>query len=270
MNNNPTNENNLTNENNPTNENNLTNQPNEPEDIFKNYNKLSLDDTFQFNCLTCGKCCKHRENILLNAKDIFSMSKELNISIPELIKTYCDVYIGHDSRVPIVRILPRGNVQRCPFLKSNKCIVHKAKPSICALFPIGRITAFKYSDVKNSLSDNQPKKTLQYVIPKEYCHQDTNTYTVREWLEMFNIPINDEFYDLWSNALNKIGTFIRNSEKYLSEKITLEMLYNAIYYLLYIKYNLEEDFLKQFKTNMEELFSVINTTEILMSHIKED
>ncbi|MCM1224986.1 MAG: YkgJ family cysteine cluster protein [Lachnospiraceae bacterium] len=247
-----------TNENKSTNQPNSNNQPNE--ELFKNYRKLTLDDTFQFNCLTCGKCCKHREDILLNAKDVFNMSKELNISIPELIKTYCDAYIGRDSRIPVVRILPRGNVQRCPFLKSNKCLVHQAKPSICALFPLGRVS---------ELDPDKSQHTLEYIVPKEYCHQDTNTYTVREWLEMFNIPVNDEFYHLWSNALYKIGTFIRNSEKYLFEKTTLEMLYNATYFLLYIKYNLEEDFLEQFKANIKELFSVIDTIEMLSSHIKE-
>ena len=100
--------------------------------------KIGLDETFKFHCTMCGKCCIHREDILLSPKDIYNMAKELNLSAEDLFKQYCEVYIGPDSKVPIVRLKPRGSVKRCPLLKNRKCIVHKAKPTVCAMFPIGR------------------------------------------------------------------------------------------------------------------------------------
>ena len=141
-------------------------------DILEGFVKLNLDDTFKFHCTECGKCCKHRNDILLTARDVYNMSKELNISITGLISEYCDVYLGQDSRIPIVRILPRGNVERCPFLKSNKCLVHKAKPTICAMFPVGRCLLLE--EIKT-----------QYILSKIECGDDSKTYTLREWLRLF-------------------------------------------------------------------------------------
>ena len=41
--------------------------------------KIGLDEPFKFHCNMCGKCCIHREDILLSPKDIYNMSKELGI-----------------------------------------------------------------------------------------------------------------------------------------------------------------------------------------------
>ena len=51
---------------------------------------------------------------------------------------YCDRYIGDTSRVPIARLISVGADKHCPLLKDWKCTVHKAKPTVCALFPLGR------------------------------------------------------------------------------------------------------------------------------------
>ena len=74
--------------------------------------KIGLDGTFKFGCQICGKCCLHREDILLNPKDIYNMAKELSLTTEELVEKYCETYIGSDSRVPIVRLKPKGSVHR--------------------------------------------------------------------------------------------------------------------------------------------------------------
>ena len=100
--------------------------------------KIGVDELFPFHCTMCGKCCINREDILLTPRDIYNMAKELGITTKELFETYCETYIGCDSRMPIVRLKPRGSIKRCPLMKDRKCSVHKAKPAVCALFPIGR------------------------------------------------------------------------------------------------------------------------------------
>ena len=42
--------------------------------------KLGLDDSFQFHCTTCGKCCIDREDILLTPRDLYNASKALNLA----------------------------------------------------------------------------------------------------------------------------------------------------------------------------------------------
>lgn len=42
------------------------------------YEEIGLDDIFVFHCTQCGKCCIHREDILLSPKDLFHIAKMNN------------------------------------------------------------------------------------------------------------------------------------------------------------------------------------------------
>ena len=102
------------------------------------YTELDPDDTFTFHCTQCGKCCIHREDILLSPKDLFNIAKKFQITPENALEQYCETYIGCNSRFPVVRLKPQGSVKRCPLLKDRKCLVHDVKPTVCAMFPIGR------------------------------------------------------------------------------------------------------------------------------------
>ena len=54
--------------------------------IAENYERMiiGLDDTFRFHCTRCGKCCINREDILLNALDVYNLAKELKVCIVAL------------------------------------------------------------------------------------------------------------------------------------------------------------------------------------------
>lgn len=56
---------------------------------FKN-NKLTPDSSFRFHCTQCGKCCINRDDIILSPLDLFRIAKELNLSMEEVLKQYCD------------------------------------------------------------------------------------------------------------------------------------------------------------------------------------
>ena len=94
--------------------------------IIEDFEKKQLgpDEPFKFHCTMCGKCCINRENILLNPRDMYNLAKELNMTPHEVMNTYCETYIGSDSRMPVVRLKPRGEIKRCPLLKDRKCSVH--------------------------------------------------------------------------------------------------------------------------------------------------
>ena len=94
--------------------------------------KIGLDDSFRFHCTMCGKCCVNREDILLTPKDLFNIAKELGLTPVEVLEQYCETYIGDTSRIPLIRLKPRGEIKRCPLLKDHKCSVHKCKPVVCA------------------------------------------------------------------------------------------------------------------------------------------
>lgn len=118
------------------------------EEMFQDIESITvgLDDTFKFHCTQCGKCCTYRDDILLSALDLFKMAKALGMEPAHFFMRYCQSHIGSNSRVPIVRLQSVGSDGHCPLLKNNKCTVHKVKPSVCALFPMGR---YLVADPKN-------------------------------------------------------------------------------------------------------------------------
>ena len=216
---------------------------------------IGVDEPFKFHCTMCGKCCIHREDILLSPKDIYNMSKELGIKPEELFERYCEVYIGPDSRVPIVRLKPRGSIQRCPLLKNRRCMVHKAKPIVCAMYPIGRcLMATNPKEGLKNITQNQ----LQYIFSNPECGDASETHTVREYLESFGIPVEDDFFLKWQQAIFDMGNFFRKIEKAVSQE-TMELVWTAAFTGMYLHYDIGQEFVPQFESNSKSFFDMLDS-----------
>ena len=98
---------------------------------IKDIKLLGLDDTLPFSCKACGKCCKDRHDLVLTPYDVFRIAKYFNRKTGEIIESYCEVYEGRDSHIPVVRVLPRPPDSGCPFLRNRKCSVEPLKPILC-------------------------------------------------------------------------------------------------------------------------------------------
>lgn len=211
--------------------------------------KLGLDDTFKFHCDQCGKCCINRDDILLNPKDVYNISKELHLTPQEFIKQYCEVYVGHDSRMPIVRLRPRGMIQRCPLLKDRKCSVHKVKPTVCAMYPLGRYVAIDSETFESGTVDGT---AVGYIINPIICGDHSETHVVRDWLTAFNIPLQDESYVQWNRAISAIGSKLKKLGT-LCDEGCMHVIYNFSCFALYVNYDLSQDYLPQFNSNWQRL-----------------
>lgn len=219
--------------------------------------KIGWDDQFKFNCTMCGKCCINREDILLNPKDLFNLAKELNLTPPQMVDAYCEPYIGGDSRFPLVRLKPRGSIKRCPLLKDRKCSVHNAKPTVCAMFPIGRCVASEIKPSKKNTDDKFPIGEIQYIFSDPHCGDYSKTYTVREWLQEFNLELEDEFFIKWNQTLIRCQSAIKKAEKRFAPQ-TMDMLWNAVYISCYLDYDMSKDFMQQFIDNTEKLNDIMD------------
>lgn len=224
-------------------------------DIVNNFEQLliGVDDPFKFHCTMCGKCCYHREDILLNPKDIYNISKELGLTPQEMIEQYCECYIGGDSRMPIVRLKPRGTVQRCPLLKNHKCSVHKAKPAVCAMYPIGRCLKMDKKAIKDITTDD-----ILYIFQHPGCGDEKETHTVREWLESFGMSVKDEFFIEWQKVVTELCLIFRKVEKMLSPN-TMMMVWQSAYVGLYLHYDMAADFMPQFTENAKKVLETMHT-----------
>ena len=232
------------------------------EDFYKDIERMTigLDDSFKFRCTMCGKCCIDREDILLNAMDLFRMSKHMGIPPVEFLNSFCEFYVGGSSGIPIVRLRPEGPQKRCPLLHGKKCLVHEAKPSVCAMFPLGRYMKF---DADNFTPDAVSKASVQYILQPISCGKKMDTHTVREWLSGFNMETEDEAYIKWNMAISHIGPRLKKMKSMFGE-ITMELVYRATLIALYLNYSTDEEFLPQFENNITELvsqFSIIDASD---------
>lgn len=177
---------------------------------------------FVFHCDGCGKCCENREDIILSGWDLYQLALFLKRkNTLEIIREFCEVYIGQESRIPVCRLKSIGFERRCPFLmKNKKCKVHKMKPSVCALFPLGRVY-------------NGETKEVQYILQDINCGLKDRSQSIQEWIDAFNLNENIDLSKKWSSILFDLAGLMSKMSDSLSEG-TLKMLYNAIYQELYL------------------------------------
>lgn len=105
---------------------------------------VNENDEIEFECQRCGGCCTHRDGrdaVLISPLDIYNGAKALGITAKEFVDEYCESYVGNQSGL-IVMVLACNEFHTCKLLEQKldepaRCKIHKAKPIICALHPLG-------------------------------------------------------------------------------------------------------------------------------------
>ena len=221
-----------------------------PEDIITaNKRALKPGQKFRFHCDQCGDCCRNREDILLTPFDLFRIAGHLGIAPGEVVKNHCETYIGSSSHFPVVRLLPVGEEKACPFLKENRCSIHASKPTVCALFPLGR--AMQYGALKG----DQARK-LFYILQDVKCGVRDQTHTVVEWLGEFELEGSEAWFLEWTDNLEKFVTLIQQLDEMLSDEL-MQTLLNVVFVEIYLNYHQGVDFMEQFRGNSQKLLEVL-------------
>ena len=215
---------------------------------------IGLDDTFKFHCDQCGKCCTHREDIILSPMDIFKMAKELKMTPVEFYHEYCVFNIGEHTRMPIVRLASEGKDTHCVLLKNHRCSVHKVKPAVCAMFPLGRYMSFEKDDYNAESIDTSKVK---YLLQPPECGDESETHTVREWLSGFDIKLEDEAFVQWQKAISRFSNKFKELEK-KQDMLTMMEIWFVVRVSLYLQYDTSKDYLPQFNYNVENLLKLLD------------
>ena len=225
-------------------------------EIFRDLESMTigLDDTFKFHCDQCGKCCTHREDIILSPMDIFKMAKELKMTPVEFYHEYCVFNIGEHTRMPIVRLTSEGKDTHCVMLKNHRCYVHKVKPAVCAMFPLGRYMSFEKDDYNAESIDTSKVK---YLLQPPECGDESETHTVREWLSGFDINLEDEAFVQWQKAISRFSSKFKELEK-KHDMLTMMEIWFVVRVSLYLQYDTSKDFLPQFDCNVENLLKLLD------------
>ena len=198
--------------------------------------KMRLDDTFQFHCKACGKCCKNREDVLLTPYDLFRIARYLGRASAEIVDKYCDAYIGPDSHLPVVRIRPVPPDNSCPFLRNKKCIVHQDKPMVCAVYPLARIA--------------QPGEPAPFYVlqPGNPCGGTDRTVTVRQWLGHLCSEEGEQTGMMWGELLALFVRALHFCWPQMPDE-QKERFCSSLFVFLYLNYDVKEPFVPQMKAN---------------------
>lgn len=221
-------------------------------------NMLTLDDTIDFKCRSCGKCCIETTDIILSPVDLYNLSKQLKMPSAEVIRQYGNVIQGGSTGMPLI-LLKRDKFNRCLLLKDKKCMVHEGKPVACYLYPLGRAV------VKDK--DDNTKSTMKYFMQKDLCKKHKlKQIKVRDYIgekyiaqEQAGIDWLNRYGDLSQNIIGPFNEFIKNTRPYVRDVI-LSSLIETLYVGLE---EIQEDNL------CEELNKRYDKTEQLLKEAKE-
>ena len=212
-------------------------------------------DWVPFRCRLCGSCCRDlRGNLMPEQLDAHRLARflrergELEFMEDFYTKyTYPDMLEGF---FPIFMMNTAGPDDSCVFLENGRCSVHDCKPTVCALFPLGRvIIGEKFGEPIEDLDNLQVK----YMLNEHSCGSAKRVNTVRSWLARFGIPEHDEFYLLWNKVLMSLTPAIMKLEEAKVSEPVLSMFWDAIYQTLYLQYDTNQDFMPQFQAAADKL-----------------
>ncbi|MBR6719663.1 MAG: hypothetical protein IKL74_01995 [Clostridia bacterium] len=209
-------------------------------------NSIGIDDRFETSCKNCnGYCKKSNVTIILNPYDIYRVSKELNVKVPDFLNNYCTISPGYQTKLPVVQ-LNRTVKGKCILLRNGICKAEKGKPLACSLYPL------------DIFMDNNIEST-KFFVNRVNGHGTPVTYTVRQWLDMNKIDLTDRFYSLWGELVDNASPLRREMLEYEGFERTIQLENQIIIHLLYGAYDTDKDFFTQFVKNSEELIEYLST-----------
>lgn len=225
--------------------------------INNSFKKTKKDDSFDFCCMRCGKCCKFYKNIILTPSDIFKASKYLSLPPRDFIGRYCNIRQDFSSKLPYVKFSePNSGDNICHFYKEGKCSIHKAKPASCALYPAGRIFDPESGGLTYFI---QPPECGEAQAPE----QSKPAVSLLDWLDLHGIAGEEKFTVKWHewllNTAGKAAAILSDDIKYPAE--AKDTFYSFLCVMIYFKYDTNSDFMPQFVQNCEETDGV---TEMLL------
>lgn len=155
---------------------------------FYDLNDMVKADTR--GCVGCSACCYDvGDTIVLNPFDMYEMTRFLSLPYPMLVGNKIDLHTEGKINLPHIKMV--GPRQGCGFLDDNeRCVIHKHRPSICRLFPLGR-----YYD----------QDTFKYIYKTGDCIMpDPSKIKVKKWINIDNYDQNKAFILDWYRFLKAL------------------------------------------------------------------
>ncbi len=185
---------------------------------YENLSDISDGHIYQLNdsprlnadgCRGCSKCCESDmgTSIVLDPYDVFELMKATGKSFDDLLVSFA-VEVGMIDGLALPHLkMDKG----CSFLKDGRCSIHDHRPSICRLFPLGRLY-------------REDGSGFDYILQVNECAKpDRTEVKIDEWLGIPDIERHSAFINKWHR-------FIRSTVKSVAdirerEAIALKLLH---------------------------------------------
>ncbi len=170
--------------------------------------RLSLDSKFEFECHKKVKCftkCCREINIVLTPYDIIRLKNRLQLSSEEFLAIYTDLQILEKTDLPIVTLkLLDDDIQSCPFIKKDGCIVYEDRPTTCRYYPLGVASL--------SHKTQAPQEGFYFFVHEPHClgFEEKKEWAIREWRMDQGVDIHDEINAEWTDLVVRKRSFPPN------------------------------------------------------------
>ena len=212
---------------------------------------VSLNEKVPFHCQLCGGCCRYvKDSIMLEPLDCYHLARHLRdqgepvSGIEDVLAQYAHAAWLSDN-FPIFLLNTAGPFDVCAFLKKGRCSVYEARPRVCRMYPF-------------SVEPGERGRDFRYLLCKEKPHHFTDgLVTVRNWLsENFT----QEFREALKADFVILPLLNRNIQAMGTEKFQ-SLLFQFLYYRYY-NYDLDQPFLPQFRSNLEQLKELTGSGDV--------
>ena len=205
------------------------------------------------NCAGCKSVCCHGmgESIILDPYDIYRLTAELGVTFEVLLTDKIEINQVDGIMLPNLKMT--ANTNSCSFLNEEKrCMIHKARPSICRLFPLGRYW--------------EDETHFKYILQTGQCHKDNLTkIKVKKWLDTPNLAQYNEYVIKWHSYLKRIEAAVESIRANAAQSQDLQTAATQIKTIcLYTlktffntPYDSEQDFFGQFEKRLANAYSVL-------------
>lgn len=170
--------------------------------------KFGPDDRFKFLChkkIDCfTKCCRGI-NIVLTPYDIIRLKNRLQLTSEKFLAIYTTPRLLEKTDLPFVTLkLLDDELESCPFVKDDGCIVYEDRPTTCRYYPLGVASL--------SNKEKADSNEFYFFVNEPHCRgfEEQKEWTVREWRADQGVDIHDEINSQWTDIVVRKRSFPAN------------------------------------------------------------
>lgn len=193
------------------------------------------------DCEGCSACCHNMEALILDPLDIYRLTTGLGRAFEDLLSKELELTMADQMIVPRMRMDAGGDA--CAFLDGEgRCSIHRIRPGICRLFPLGRY----YHD-----------DGFSYILQVHECEKK-NCYKMKvlQWIDEPEPEKNRLFINTWHDIRKRIEAVCPRLEKKEQSQL-LTYILKLFYQLPYEPGDFYTQFDRRMKRAKEDLSEVL-------------